>query len=103
MRQNRYLSPFLFLICKIGNWKTIPSTRKFSTGENYEHLVLLKMYPIVLKIEHRVGGSLNIKMADGGIQRRTFIVKYNGTIDFSITRKTALQELRFFHVWILTP
>ena len=50
-----------------------------------------------------VGGSLKIKMADGGIPRTTFIVKHDGSIDFLINRKTAVQELRFFHVRILTP
>ena len=39
-----------------------------------------------------LGGSLRIKMADGGIQRSTFIVKQDGSIDFSINRKTAVQE-----------
>ena len=29
-----------------------------------------------------LGGSLKIKMADGGIQRSTFIVKHDGSIDF---------------------
>ena len=42
---------------------------------------------------YRLGGSLKIKMADGGIQRSTFIVKHDGIIDFSINRKTAVQEL----------
>ena len=41
-------------------------------------------------------------MADGGIQRSTFIVKHDGGIDFSINRKNAVQELPFFHVGILT-
>ena len=50
-----------------------------------------------------VGGSLKIKMADGGIQRTTLIVKHDGSIDFSINQKIAVQELRFFHVRILTP
>ena len=42
-------------------------------------------------------------MADGGIQRSAFIVKHDGSNDFSIDRKTAVQELRFFHVGILNP
>ena len=46
----------------------------------------------VTKIEYRVGGSLKIKMADGGIPRTTFIVKHDGTIDFSINQKIAVQE-----------
>ena len=50
-----------------------------------------------------LGGSLKIKMADGGIQRNSFIVKHDGSIDFFINRKTAVQELRFFHARILTP
>ena len=53
--------------------------------------------------EHSLGGSLKIKMADGGIQRSTFTVKHDGSIDFSIYRKTAMQELQFFHVRILNP
>ena len=42
-------------------------------------------------------------MADVGIQRSTFIVKHNGSIDFSITEKIAAQEpgkVSFFHVRI---
>ena len=31
-------------------------------------------------------------MADGGIQRTTFIVKHDGSIDFSINQKIAVQE-----------
>ena len=31
-------------------------------------------------------------MADGGIQRSIFIVKYYGSIDFSINQKIAVQE-----------
>ena len=31
-------------------------------------------------------------MADAGIQRSTFIVKHDGSIDFSINWKTAVQE-----------
>ena len=39
-----------------------------------------------------LGSSLKIKMADGGIQRSTFIVKHDGSIDFSINQKIAVQE-----------
>ena len=31
-------------------------------------------------------------MADGGIQRSIFIVKHDGSIDFSINQKIAVQE-----------
>ena len=31
-------------------------------------------------------------MADGGIQRSIFIVKHDGSIDFSINQKMAVQE-----------
>ena len=34
-----------------------------------------------------------IKMADGEIQRSIFIVKHDISIDFSIYKKTAMQEL----------
>ena len=40
----------------------------------------------------RLGGSLKIKMADSGIQGSTFIVKHNGSIDFSINEKISVQE-----------
>ena len=33
---------------------------------------------------------------DGGIERSTFIVKYYGSIDFSINKKIAVQELWLF-------
>ena len=39
-----------------------------------------------------LGGSLKIKMADGGIQRSTFIVKHDGSIDFLIKQKISVQE-----------
>ena len=32
-------------------------------------------------------------MADGGTQRNTFIAKHDGSIDFSINQKIAVQEL----------
>ena len=31
-------------------------------------------------------------MADGGIQRSTFIIKHDGSIDFSINQKISVQE-----------
>ena len=31
-------------------------------------------------------------MADGGIQRSTFIIKHDGSIDFSINQKIFVQE-----------
>ena len=37
-------------------------------------------------------GSSKINMADGGIQRTIFIVKHDGSIDFSIYKKIALQQ-----------
>ena len=45
-------------------------------------------------IDHlwELGDSLEIKMADGGIQRSTFIVKHDGSIDFSINQKISVQE-----------
>ena len=50
-----------------------------------------------------LGGSLEIKMADDGTQSSIFILKHNGSIDFSINQKTTMQEFRFFHVWSLSP
>jgi len=47
-----------------------------------------------------LGGSLKIKITDGGIQRSIFIVKHDGSIDFSINQTTAVQELWYFHVRI---
>ena len=38
-------------------------------------------------------------MADGGIQRSTFIIKHYGAIDFSINQKTAMQESLKFSVF----
>ena len=38
-------------------------------------------------------GSLKIKMDDPGIQRSLFKVKHNGSVDFSINKKTSVQEL----------
>ena len=35
-------------------------------------------------------------MADDGIQRSIFTVKHDGSIDFSINQKPAVQELWFF-------
>ena len=42
---------------------------------------------------HTLGGSIKIKIADGAIQRSIFIVKKDGSIDFSIDQKIAVQEL----------
>ena len=47
-----------------------------------------------------IGGSLKIKMADGGIQSSVLIVKHDSSIGFSINRKTTVQELWSFHVRI---
>ena len=38
-------------------------------------------------------------MADGGIQRSTFIVEHDGSIDFSINQKISVQELYKFWVF----
>ena len=38
-------------------------------------------------------------MADGGIQRSTFIVKHDGNIDFSINQKTVVQKVIKFSVF----
>ena len=40
-----------------------------------------------------LGGSLKIKMADGGIQRSILIVKHDSSIDFLINQKIDVQEL----------
>ena len=42
-----------------------------------------------------------LKMADGGIQRSTFIVKHDGSIDFWINQKSSVQEISVFHFGIL--
>ena len=52
------------------------------------------------KTGYRLGGSLKIKMADGGIQSSIFIVKHDGSIDFWIHGKTSVQEILVFHVGI---
>ena len=57
----------------------------------YVKYLLTRTYFSLLKDE-RPGGSLRIKMADGGIERSIFIVKHDGSIDFLINRKTAVQE-----------
>ena len=39
-------------------------------------------------------------MADGGIQKSTFIVKHDGSIDFSINEKISVQERG--KVWVFS-
>ena len=41
---------------------------------------------------YSVGGSLEIKMDDPGIQRSIFKVKHDGSIEFWINQKIAVQE-----------
>ena len=43
-----------------------------------------------------------MKMRDPGIQSSIFNVENDGSIDFSINRETAVQELWVFHVGIFT-
>ena len=47
-----------------------------------------------------LGGSLKIKMRDPGIQSSIFNAENDGSIDFSINRKTSVQEISVFHVGI---
>ena len=53
--------------------------------------------------KYTVGGSLKIKMADGGIKRSIFLVKHDGSINFLINQKISVQEpvkVSVFQVWI---